>query len=61
MESLMENKALLYALFGTSALVIGLACGFLPTIAFQLEVVEFPSEVSDRHRTKRFKTRSRTI
>lgn len=48
MESLMENKALLYSLLGSSALIMGLACGFMPSVAAQLEVVDFPSEVSDQ-------------
>ncbi|XP_015591738.1 manganese-transporting ATPase 13A1 [Cephus cinctus] len=44
MESLWENKALLYSLLGTSATIFALACGLLPDVAFQFEIVDFPSD-----------------
>ncbi|XP_043502846.1 endoplasmic reticulum transmembrane helix translocase [Polistes fuscatus] len=44
MESLTQNKSLLYSLLGSSAVVLSLACGFLPDIASQFEIVDFPSD-----------------
>lgn len=46
MESLWENKSLLYSLIGSIAAVFALACGFLPDIAYEFEIVDFPSDVS---------------
>lgn len=46
MESLSENKALLYSVVGSSLCILGLAGGFLPTISAQFEIVEFPDDVS---------------
>lgn len=43
MESLVQNKALLFSLMGSSALILLLVCGFLPDIAIQFEIVDFPS------------------
>lgn len=45
MESLLQNKSLLYSLIGIAAVILGL-CGFLPELAAQFEIVEFPSDVS---------------
>lgn len=47
MESLLQNKSLLYSLIGNAAVILGLACGFLPELAEQFEIVDFPSDVSD--------------
>ncbi|XP_043270671.1 endoplasmic reticulum transmembrane helix translocase isoform X2 [Venturia canescens] len=44
MEGFMENKGLLYSLLGSSALILGLVLGYFPSIAFQLEILEFPHE-----------------
>lgn len=45
MESLLQNKSLLYSLLSSAAVILGL-CGFLPDLAAQFEIVEFPSDVS---------------
>lgn len=45
MESLSQNKSLLYSLIGTVAFILGL-CGFSPVLATKFEIVEFPSDVS---------------
>ncbi|XP_047359272.1 endoplasmic reticulum transmembrane helix translocase isoform X2 [Vespa velutina] len=44
MESLAQNKSLLYSLLGSSAVVLSLACGILPDVASQLEIVDFPND-----------------
>ncbi|KAI5703947.1 hypothetical protein M8J75_000336 [Diaphorina citri] len=44
MENLNENKGLLVSLGLSSALVFALATGFLPGMAYQFEVVEFPAD-----------------
>lgn len=44
MESLLQNKSLLYSLIGNAAVILGLACGFLPELAEQFEIVDFPSD-----------------
>lgn len=46
MESLAQNRALLFSLVGNSAVILLLACGFLPNLAVQFEIVDFPSHVS---------------
>ncbi|XP_076642830.1 endoplasmic reticulum transmembrane helix translocase [Halictus rubicundus] len=43
MESLMQNKSLLYSFIGTIAVILGL-CGFVPDLAAQFEIVEFPRD-----------------
>lgn len=43
MESLTQNKALLFSLVGNSAVILLLACGFLPNLAVQFEIVDFPT------------------
>lgn len=47
MESLLQNKFLLYSLIGNAAVILGLTCGFLPELATQFEIVDFPSDVSE--------------
>ncbi|XP_006608970.1 manganese-transporting ATPase 13A1 [Apis dorsata] len=44
MESLLQNKFLLYSLIGNAAVILGLTCGFLPELATQFEIVDFPSD-----------------
>lgn len=44
MESLTENKALLYSVLGSSASILALALGIFPEIAYQFEIVEFPGQ-----------------
>lgn len=46
MESLSENKALLYSIVCSAGVILALAMGIIPDIAQQFEIVEFPSEVS---------------
>ncbi|KAK7016788.1 hypothetical protein SK128_009189 [Halocaridina rubra] len=44
MESLTENKALLYSLLGSGGVVMALALGVVPEFAQQFEIVDFPHE-----------------
>ncbi|XP_014238364.1 manganese-transporting ATPase 13A1 [Trichogramma pretiosum] len=44
MESLTENKYLLYSLLGSTGAVFALAFGIVPDIASQFEIVDFPSD-----------------
>lgn len=44
MESLFENKALLYSLMGSGSVVMALALGIVPEFAAQFEIVDFPPE-----------------
>ncbi|CAL4059528.1 unnamed protein product, partial [Meganyctiphanes norvegica] len=44
MESLFENKALLYSLLGSGSVVMSLALGVVPEFAQQFEIVDFPPE-----------------
>lgn len=46
MESLRENRALLYSLLGSGGVVFALALGIIPEFAQQFEIIDFPSEVS---------------
>ena len=46
MESLTQNRTLLFSLVGNFAVILLLACGFLPNFAMQFEIVDFPSQVS---------------
>ncbi|XP_017888488.1 manganese-transporting ATPase 13A1 [Ceratina calcarata] len=44
MESLLQNRSLLYSLLLNAAIILGLACGFLPELAVQFQIVDFPSD-----------------
>ncbi|XP_074654024.1 endoplasmic reticulum transmembrane helix translocase-like [Tubulanus polymorphus] len=44
MESLTENKPLLYSLLCSGSAVIALASGFIPELAQQFEIVELPTD-----------------
>ena len=55
MESLWENKALLYALSGTGSFILILALGWLPELDEQFGIIEFPPEV---HMTNKYKANS---
>ncbi|KAF5300333.1 hypothetical protein FQA39_LY11190 [Lamprigera yunnana] len=44
MESLRQNRALLYSIMGSSAVVLALTLGILPELSAQLELIIFPSE-----------------
>jgi len=46
MESLVENKALLYSLMSTAGFIAVLALGWIPELSEQFGVVDFPDEVS---------------
>lgn len=46
MESLWENKLLMYSLASSTAAIFALALGVVPDIAHQFEIVDFPSDVS---------------
>lgn len=45
MASLRENKPLMISILLSFAAIAALAAGFMPDLASQLEIVEFPSEV----------------
>ena len=45
MESLLENKALLYSILLSGGWVLLLASGLNPELAQQFELVEFPVQV----------------
>ena len=45
MESLRENKPLLYSVCGSSFIVFSLAAGWLPDVAAQFEIIDFPPAV----------------
>lgn len=46
MESLTQNKALLFSLTSCGAVILFLTGGLLPEVAMHFEIVDFPSEVS---------------
>ena len=46
MESLRENKALLYSLSGTGAFIFILAIGWIPELSEQFGIIDFPPEVT---------------
>ena len=48
MESLRENKALLYSLSGTGAFIFILAIGWIPELSEQFGIIDFPPEVRTR-------------
>ena len=48
MESLRENKALLYSLSGTGAFIFVLAVGWIPELSEQFGIIDFPPEVRTR-------------
>jgi len=45
MESLTENKALLYSLMGTGSFIFLLASGIMPEISEQFYIVDFEPQV----------------
>lgn len=49
MESLVENRPLLWSIVGSAGVVLALAMGLFPDIAAKLEIVDFPSDVSITH------------
>lgn len=46
MESLRENKLLMYAIFASAGLVAILALGISPELTHTFEIVDFPDDVS---------------
>lgn len=44
MESLLNNKALLYSIVASASVVLALAAGVMPELAIQFEIIDFPSE-----------------
>lgn len=46
MESLSQNKSLLFSVLGNFIVILLFACNFLPDLAVQFEIVDFPSQVS---------------
>ena len=46
MESLTENKPLLYSLFFSGASIVALASVMLPELSEKFELIELPTEVS---------------
>ena len=47
MESLYENKPLLYSVMASTSAIVALASGMLPDLAAQFEIVELETEVRD--------------
>ncbi len=45
MESMQENRALLYSLASTAAFIVLLALGWIPELSEQFGVIDFPEEV----------------
>ena len=45
MESLRDNKGLLYSLMFSGGAVVALASGIMPDLSKQFEIVEFDTEV----------------
>ncbi len=45
MESLKENKPLLYSILFSASAVVVLACRLMPEFSDQFQIVEFPEEV----------------
>ena len=45
MESLTENKALLYSILGSGGGILALALGIIPQMAYEFEIVNIPTEV----------------
>lgn len=46
MESLNENRPLMFSILGSTAFIFALALGVFPEIATMFEIVDFPLEVS---------------
>ena len=45
MESLKENKPLLYSIIFSASAAVGLACRTIPDLNEQFQIVDFPSDV----------------
>lgn len=49
MEGLTQNKPLLYSIVLSGGTVLALTLGIVPELAAQFEIIEFPSEVSNKN------------
>jgi hypothetical protein len=54
MESMRENKALLYSLLATGTFIFLLACGLVPELSEQFGIIEFPPEVCKIRTSSKF-------
>ena len=48
MESLRENKAMLYSLSCTAGFIVLLALGWVPELREQFGIIDFPEEASQK-------------
>jgi hypothetical protein len=46
MESLRENRLLMYSILASSAVVVCLATGIIPDFQNTFEIIDFPDDVS---------------
>lgn len=46
MESLKDNRPLLYGILFSGGVVLALTLGIIPELAAQFEIIDFPSDVS---------------
>lgn len=49
MESLRENRLLMYAIMTSSTVVMSLALGVIPDLLQTFEIIEFPDDVSEHN------------
>lgn len=45
MESLKQNRALLYSIIGSGSVVLALTLGIVPELSAQFELIIFPDDV----------------
>lgn len=48
MESLRENRPLLFSILGSSGVVLAITLGIVPELSAQFEIIDFPSDVSTK-------------
>jgi hypothetical protein len=53
MESLIENRPLLWSVIGSMVAVVSLVLGTIPDLCNQFSIVDFPSDVSIHSLMKR--------
>lgn len=51
MESLVQNKPLMYSILVSGGTVLALTLGIVPELATQFEIIDFPPDVSIRKQT----------
>jgi hypothetical protein len=61
MESLKQNKALLYSVLGSGGTVLALTLGIVPELAAQFEIIDFPPDVSFSRRKSSLLTEFVTV